>query len=476
MMKKLSIVILLSMLASPVWATTYFLATAVGGGNDSNNGTSANTPWLSPDHTLNCGDVIVAAPSSSYSASNFAAGKWGTVVCPAGNNVAWLKCATFDACKINANGFDGMAITASYWGIQGWEVTSNEACFTMFPPVSGGASIHHIIIANSIANGCFLNGIGSTNNGSASEDYVAFVGNIAYNAAQGSLYCATGLTFYQPVAIDSLSGTHLYMAGNYSYDNVDPDPCAGRTPTDGEGILIDHMDGSGGGPAGPYSQQVVVDNNILIYNGLSGLGVGANSAGTASATVYLRHNTTYGNGKSASPNQSICGEVFLASAQKVQVLENLSQAIFPTACTNHPFFVHLVFAGYANDSVSQNFGYSAAGNNVGVVGGGTYTTSGQINTFGNNPGFSNPTDPGAPNCGSFTSVPACMATVVANFRPTNSAAVPYGFQVPSTVQTFDPLFPQWLCNVNLPAGLVTMGCVAQTSLPAPVTITGVKVQ
>ncbi len=473
--KKLALLILLSTLASHAWATTYFIAPAGSGGNDSNSGTSASAPWLSPNHPVNCGDVILAEASTSYSASNFAAGRWGTVACPAGNSVAWLKCATFDACKISASGFDGMAITASYWGVQGWEVTSNEACFTMFPPVSGGPSLHHIIIANSIANGCSLNGIGSTNHGSASEDYVAFVGNIVYNAAQGSLYCATGLTFYQPVAVDSLPGTHLYMAGNFSFDNVDPNPCAGRTPTDGEGILIDHLDGSGGGPAGPYAQQVVVDNNILIFNGLSGLGVGANSAGSTNANIYLRHNTTYGNGKSPSPNQSICGEVFLASAKNVQVAQNLSQATYATACTNHTFYVLNVFAGFASDLFSQNYGYSAAGNNMGILGGGTFTTFGPNNIFAN-PGFSNPADPGAPNCGSFASVPACMATVVANFTPTNPASVAYGYRVPSTTQTFDPLFPQWLCNANLPAGLVTMGCAAPSSLPAPPTITGVKVQ
>ena len=45
-----------------------------------------------------------------------------------------------------------------------------------------------------------------------------------------------------------------------------------------------------------------------------------------------------------------------------------------------------------------------------------------------------------------------------------SAAAAYGYQAPSLVQTFDPLFPQWLCNVNLPAGLVTMGCVTGTAM------------
>src|ERR1700719_2855781 len=80
-MKKFALTILFILLASPAWATTYFLAPVSGGGSDSNNGTSASTPWLSPNHAVNCGDVIIAAASTSYSSANFVDGKWGTVTC-----------------------------------------------------------------------------------------------------------------------------------------------------------------------------------------------------------------------------------------------------------------------------------------------------------------------------------------------------------------------------------------------------------
>src|SRR5271168_5113119 len=115
-MKKLVLAVLLSTLASPAWATTYYLATAADGGNDSNNGTSVSTPWLTPKHAVNCGDVILAATSTSYSYANFTAGEWGTVTCPGGNNVAWLKCVTFDACKITSSGGNpGIYVDKDYW-------------------------------------------------------------------------------------------------------------------------------------------------------------------------------------------------------------------------------------------------------------------------------------------------------------------------------------------------------------------------
>jgi hypothetical protein len=87
------------------------------------------------------------------------------------------------------------------------------------------------------------------------------------------------------------------------------------------------------------------------------------------------------------------------------------------------------------------------------------------NNINTNPSFANPAVPGAPSCGSASSAPNCMATVIANFTPTNATLLTlgYGYQIPSATQTYDPLFPQWLCNVNLPSGLVTMGCLTGSS-------------
>lgn len=456
-MKRLFIIIVL-LYAMPVSATSYFMSTS---GNDANAGTSSGVPWASPNHAVNCGDTITAA-AGTYTAAHMSS--WGTVTCAGNNNVAWVQCVTFDACKVTGTGVNAVTMSASYWGIQGFEATSsNRACFYVTPP-NTSTNIHHIIIANSIANGCANNGIAASNNGAASFDYVVFIGDIAYNAATGSTFCATGITWYQPVAHDALAGTHLYAAGNFSYDNVDPATCSGHAPTDGEGVLVDHMDGSGGGPAGPFAGQVVVQNNILLYNGLSGLGVGANSAGSSHANVYLKYNTTYGNGGGGSINQSICAEIWTSSAQNVTVTNNLSQATQATACTAHTYYVLEVFAGFSSESWTTNYGYSAAGNNTGILGGGSFSSFGSTNTFGTSPAFSNPTNPGAPSCGSAASVPACMSTVISNFTPTTSGSTAYGYQVPLGFSITDPLFPSWLCTVTLPAGLVTRGCGAPPTL------------
>src|ERR1019366_5332798 len=79
--------------------STYYIAPTSGGGSDSNDGLTTGTPWLSPNHPVNCGDVLSAAVGT-YASANFYNGKWGAVTCSAGNNVAWVKCATAFGCTI----------------------------------------------------------------------------------------------------------------------------------------------------------------------------------------------------------------------------------------------------------------------------------------------------------------------------------------------------------------------------------------
>lgn len=451
--------------ALPALGATYFISSS---GLDSNSGTTSGTPWLTPNHALNCGDVIQAA-AGTYVYTNFQQGDWGTVTCAAGNNVAWLTCTTFDTCKIlttGATNYPGMWMDKSYWGVQGWEITvpsgTYPGCWTISPDQSGGAQIHHIIVANSIANGCQDGGIGITNEGTASVDYVAFVGDIAYNSAHGSGVCGSGLNIYQPVQSDSFPGTHIFIAGSFSWANVDGDPCNGTAPTDGEGILLDTLNGSQGGFATPYAAQVVVENNVVFQNGGSGIEVGGGTAGSSNtmAHIFFLHNTIYGNLTDPNlPNYNYCGDLTLSGTRLTEAAFNLVVTPSTTGCgSSATIYSVSVVNGDNTDHVYSNWAYSVPGNNSATYGSGSFAF-GPNNTFGTNPRLANPGNPGAPSCGGYSSVPGCMAAVIANFSPLNAAASTYGYQAPLSYSISDPLFPQWLCNVNLPAGLVTMGCV-----------------
>ena len=394
------------------------------------------------------------AEAGSYNNSNFV-NTFGTVSCPGGDNVAWLKCAKFDTCKIAATTNQGMKINRSYWGVQGWEITTAASdtygtCFNIMP--SGGTEITHIIFANNVANVCSDYGFSSNGIGGVSADYVAIVGNIAYNATTGTAACGSGISFYLPAPADNLPGTHIYIAGNYSYENYNHNPCAGGVPTDGEGIILDTLN------ANSYNQQIAIENNLVFLNGGRGIEENANFA----AHVYIENNTMYGDNGDGSQNYYYCSDLQLGNqANNTTASNNLAVTNSATGCGGHTplYAVGVLDSPTSTNVVEKSFIDGADGNNLTTFGSPEVTVD-SSNIMGVSPAFANPVNPGAPNCSGAVNVPGCMATAIANYTPTNPAAKAYGYQMPSTTPNNDPLFPKWLCNVNLPPGLVTMGCVA----------------
>ena len=200
-----------------------------------------------------------------------------------------------------------------------------------------------------------------------------------------------------------------------------------------------------------------MDNNIALFNGGAGIQVWKNMTGSPNAKIYFRHNTTYGNLTGRINSVRSCAEIYVGNSYSTQVFFNLSVTSGPTACYNKsPLYVFSATNANSTDRIYSNYGYSAAGHNTLISG--TPFSFGPGNIF-NDPGFADPIDPGPPSCGRSTSVPNCMAKVIENFTPSVTAAKSYGYQIPNSNQIYDPLFPKWLCNANLPSGLVTMGCL-----------------
>lgn len=424
-------------------------------GLDSNSGLSTSSPWLSPNHAVNCGDTITAA-AGTYSSSNFYNGKWGTVSCPAGNNVAWLQCATFDACKIAATSQQGMYVSASYWGISGWEITDSWAfgnCY--YVQGSGSASIHHIIFANDVANQCVGGGfVAFANSSTAKVDYINFIGDIAYGTSTGSEVCASGYSMGFLPPLDALPGTHLYVAGSFAWNNFDPATCASSAATDGEGLIFDTL------RQYSFTGQATAANNIFVGNGGRGIEVNNNNTGTP-ATFVLSHNTSYGNNLQAGqafPNDN--GEFYVNQAFKATITGNLGMTSQGTT-GGSPIYVASVNGSNPTTVVQSNWFYSAAGNTTLAVSSGSFAFG--VNITGDNPAFANPVIPGQPVCAGLSNVPACAATLIANFKPLATGAMSYGYQPPSTTSITDPLYPSWLCHVVLPPGLVTPGCGGGTA-------------
>lgn len=436
--------------------TTYYMAPASAGGSDSNNGLSASSPWLTPLHSVNCGDVLLAAPGT-YSAASFIYGQWGTVSCPAGNNVAWVKCATPFGCSVSST----IYITASYWGLQGFRLSSSSgSCLNVAPNFNGNrVEVHHIVVANNIVGPCGFDGVSSVSgyqtNPTIGADYLAYLGNIAYDTGGNSSTCAAALSFWVPIPYDTQPGTHLYMAGNFAWGNTSN--CG-----DAEGIIFDTFDGvEGSSTQPPYAYQAVAENNLTVFNDGPGIQVDLNENGSgAHAPIYFMHNTSAYN--CLGPSQAgYCAQIVLGTTDNANANHNL--VVSPTQYafgggTVPEYGTAVMYASSSTNQISNEFAYSAFGYGVGGVGSSGFVL-GSGNITSTNPGLANPTAPGTPNCSGYATTTACMANVISNFSPTDSAASSYGYQQPSSTPVVNAYYPQWLCGVSdLPTGIVTPGC------------------
>jgi hypothetical protein len=455
------------LLAAPAWATSYFISPS---GSDGANGLTTGTAWLSPNHALNCGDTISAA-TGTYSASNFQSGKWGAVACAGNNNVAWLACATFDACKLSSTTGDAMWVDKPYWGVQGWEATTTTstsgACFHIGPNGASGI-VHHVIMVNDVANGCMGSGFTAygLNSSGANVDYIAYLGDIAYNAAQGTSACYSGFNIGYPGNYDAATGTHMFVAGSFSWANVDGNNCGGNTgTTDGEGFNFDTWDLSQLSSAPVYTGQGAIENSIAVLNGGYGAEVENNAAGSTHANIYFVHLTTFGNHQDANGEYKAGnGDMYIYNASNVSYTYNLTDSGYQyDDGTTNAYYAFAIGTGNGTDAYDYNFSTGRSGNNT-FINASTGFALGSHNTIGTSPAFSSAVNPGAPSCSGKTNTVNCAATLIADYTATASGAPAYGYQTVSNTSIADALFPQWLCtstgvlNANIPAGLVTPGC------------------
>jgi hypothetical protein len=449
--------------------------------------------------------VIIAAAGNYTNQFNQS---WGYVSnCPStsggidGNGgvyFATLLCAgpDLEACQVNSgvNGFGFDIEQESNWAVEGFKTTTDGADNSnQVTPAYDGACggnkgpcngvYHHFAFINDIAYNS-ADGFGPSGydqQGMYGVDYLAIVGDIAQNSAQGnpnSWLCVAAMDIVAPANFDTKPGTHMYEYGNFSYNNQT------SCPTDVENFMFDTWDANG------YSNQGVAQNNMGWLSGRMGFHVFDQNITTTTAAVFILNNTLYGSGQLNASDWAI-GDFNVQNTSStatsiwggLTIQNNLAQENqeWPGGVsTNGSVYAFNIGGNYTNVTVggsgSQNYFNGLATSCAGPAcapasppyGAISFGTLANIGTnYYTSPAFNNPSDlvsnrSGVPNCSGFTNTTACMGynansktlanpSAIYDLQPTASGASSAGYQLPSTTcVTSGPVFtyyPAWLKGV-----------------------------
>lgn len=162
---------------------------------------------------------------------------------------------------------------------------------------------HHITVRNVYAHDCGCNGISGRE-----SDYMTFERNVLRDNAKKSVYNCSGLSIYQPIAIDDEPGYHLIIRDNVAFENecrLPFSPAGFTVPTDGNGIILDDFNQTQSEGVPPFLAATLVENNLSFNNGGAGIKV------FEVANVTVRNNTTWHNNYVLEEYTSNIGEIGL---------------------------------------------------------------------------------------------------------------------------------------------------------------------
>lgn len=461
-------------------------------GNDSNNGTSKSTPWATPNHSVVCGDVIIAASGNYGPMTN----NFGSVSsCPStsggidgtgGVYFATMLCGgTYvGSCSIvgtqDKGTGAGVEVGANNWAVEGWAVSEGYNCSTSsgfgFMANTYSSARKYVAFVNDIAYHN-ASGIGISAHGPSGDgaDYLAFVGDIAQDSAG---LCAGGISTGAVVLIglkdaDAVAGTHILLAGNFSYNNQQT--LGASDNSDGESYLFDTLDY----PAPGYGQKIVFRDNIGAVSERFGFQLFYQNYNSTTPTIKIYNNTLVAsnqmNYSTVDPAQT--GDInlqgtsglfpWIVSISNNVVRENKANPVggvtIYTIMTQGT--ASITIGGSGTQNVLKGLASSCTG--AGTCDSGfNAVTFGSAGTLGTNyyvdPTLNNLTDAvanqiGTPNCTGFTNTAACEGvnlgsaatnpSLVYDLTPTVDAAG-NGYQQPSsTCASSDTDYPTWLKGI-----------------------------
>jgi hypothetical protein len=299
-------------------ATNYYVATT---GNDSNNGKSPATPWLTLQHANNS---LPTGGTAAGSCINVAPGTYpqGVSITAGGNHASSsgyvvYRCTTMDACTVtdvSAGGQNGSFVLVTpgvnYVWIDGFTLSAASPTLygqgvELFNPTSGfNFSSHHIWVTDNIVSGYGQTGI-QMNNG----EYFYIVHNKVYqNANVGCSAQGSGISVTVPIAAAGYTPTaddgsnqvvgnvdntaHIFIEWNVAFNNATTGCGTASNPydTDGNNIILDTWDWTGITGGTPYRGGGLVAFNIIYNAGGGGIAITNSSSG-----IIIANNSCYNN-------------------------------------------------------------------------------------------------------------------------------------------------------------------------------------
>jgi serralysin len=260
-------------------------------GSDSNGGTSMTdalaTLGAATRLALKGGDCVTVA-DGTYDETVLVTRSGSADTC-AGYVV--FRAATPGGAKVvSTDPYNGFMVNANYVMVDGFDLedTGTGSAFTAGTnTLSNGKVIvyHHIAAVRNVAHDSGGAGLAALH-----SDYVRFEGNAVYGNSSRSNYGDSGIDLWEMQASDTLPGFHIVIRNNLSYSNVESD-IAPSLQTDGEGIILDSFDYADATYGStPYTQETLVENNVIWQNG----GRGIEAAGAQPTShVTIRNNTVF---------------------------------------------------------------------------------------------------------------------------------------------------------------------------------------
>ena len=322
--------------------TTYYVATADNGGNDSNPGTQ-DQPFLTIAHAAdmtNPGDTVIVG-DGTYDATKVNAKNLvfiGHSGAP-GNYIVFKSQHPYGAKLVARAGLtDAILIwQANYIEINGFDITTAGAVGDCIY-VEGS----FIRIIGNHTHDCAGHGIGTQRG-----DYWWVEGNTVNNNTATAPYDTSGISLFEARAADDSPGFHNVVRNNITFSNLAIN-CGTCKHTDGNGIIIDTFHNEVDQPQGNginYPYQTLVENNLAYDNGGGGIHV------YRSDHVTVRNNTVYGSYKDPLDTTTWLGELTNIQGSDNHWYNNIA-VVNPALNRKNVAIVDGALRGYTNTGVT----------------------------------------------------------------------------------------------------------------------------